>query len=174
MSVRPASLGLAGALGLALAAACSPAVEPAPAAPAQSAAAAPEPVNGWIELPLPEGVAKRHDALWRTDTVSIPAPAGDDLEYKRAMAKGDVALYAIRFPEGAHPGLFVMEFHGHTEKRADGIGDLMFYSVAAGVPETGSLTAPFDGVHGWYLKNEGPDEAVVTLEIAGWYEIIGY
>ena len=39
-------------------------------------------------------------------------------------------------------------------------------------PETGSLIAPIDGVHGWYLQNQGVKKAVVTLRLAGFYELV--
>ena len=47
----------------------------------------------------------------------------------------------------------VVEFHGHTPQ-VNGVGDLMFYSKTGGTPESGVFTAPWDGIHGWYLKND--------------------
>ena len=51
--------------------------------------------------------------------------------------------------------MMLTEFHGHTEQ-VDGVGDLMFYSKTGGSPESGVFTAPWDGIHGWYLKNDSP------------------
>jgi hypothetical protein len=31
------------------------------------------------------------------------------------------------------------------------------------------LTAPFDGVHGWYLQNQSDHPVVVRLQLAGFY-----
>ena len=64
----------------------------------------------------------------------------------------------------------VVEFHGHT-KQVDGVGDLMFYSKTGGSPQSGVFTAPWDGIHGWYLKNDSPKDVVVILELAGFYAI---
>ncbi|MBI1340463.1 hypothetical protein GC169_09705 [bacterium] len=140
----------------------SAAVEPAP----------PEAVNGWAEYPLRDGVIRIQPQRWRTDVISIPVPAnGGDLEYKLSLKAGDALVYAIDFGEIEHPGLFVSEFHGHTEKRADGVGDLMFYSKDGPPRQNGQFVAPWDGIHGWYLKNESSRDAVVTLEVAGYYEI---
>ena len=64
----------------------------------------------------------------------------------------------------------VTEFHGHTPQ-VDGVGDLMFYSKTGGSPQSGVLTAPWHGIHGWYLKNEGAKDVVVTPELAGFYAL---
>jgi hypothetical protein len=60
--------------------------------------------------------------------------------------------------------------HGHTEKDTSGVGDLMFYSKTGGSAENGSFQAPWDGIHGWYLKNDSKEDVVVKLEVAGFYE----
>lgn len=134
----------------------------------------PKPVNGWIEFPLADGVFKAHPMSWRTDVVEIPVPAkGGELEYKLGMKHGDAVVYTIDYGKLVHPGVMVSEFHGHTEKRADGIGDLMFYSRTGGALQHGQLIAPWDGIHGWYLKNDSPNDAVVTLKLAGYYELVG-
>lgn len=143
-------------------------------APAVSAAAAlPAPVNGWIEHPLKEGVIKVHATQWRTDTIEIPVPAnGGELEYKLAMKQGNAVVYSTDYGKLDDAGVMVSEFHGHTQKRADGVGDLMFYSRTGGAAQHGQFVAPWDGIHGWYLKNDSEKDAVVTLKLAGFYELI--
>jgi hypothetical protein len=163
------------ALGALLLAGCGPAAAP-PATTATNpdaapASATPVPVNGWAEYPLREGVMRIQPSKWRTDVIRIPVPAsGGDLEYKLDMKKGDALVYSIDFGDIEHPGLFLSEFHGHTPKRADGVGDLMFYSKEGPPRQHGQFTAPWDGIHGWYLKNDSSRDAVVTLELAGYYE----
>ena len=137
---------------------------------APSVPAIPDAVNGWREYPLRDGVISIQPARWRTDTIDIPVPAKDELEYKLAMKKGQGIVYAISYSDLAHPGLVVSEFHGHTEKGADGNGDLMFYSKTGGTAENGVFQAPWDGIHGWYLKNDSDKDIVVKLEVAGFYE----
>jgi hypothetical protein len=180
--MKPASLH-AGATALALSfllSACGgaeeAAVAPEAAAPVAEATAAetvPEAVNGWREYPLRKGVISIEEAGWRTDVVDVPVPGkGGWLEYKLAMKAGDTVVYSISYEGLEHPGMMTVEFHGHTEKDASGVGDLMFYSKTSGVAESGSFTAPWDGVHGWYLKNDGASEAVAKLKLAGFYEIV--
>lgn len=155
--------------------ACSPdaaetASTEAPAAAEAAAPAIPEAVNGWREYPLRDGVVSIQPAKWRTDTIDIPVQAGGELEYKLAMKKGQGIVYAITYGDLGHPGEMVVEFHGHTEKGADGNGDLMFYSKTGGTAESGVFNAPWDGIHGWYLKNDSAKDVVVKLEVAGYYE----
>lgn len=64
----------------------------------------------------------------------------------------------------------IVEFHGHTPQ-VDGVGDLMFYSKTGGSPESGVFTAPWTGIHGWYLKNDSGKDIVATLELAGFYQV---
>ena len=166
----------AAVLSAAMLAACgqqqpSQAAAPAETAAAPAAPAVPEAVNGWREYPLRDGVIQIQPAKWKTETIDIPVPAnGGDLEYKLAMKKGDAIVYSINYGALEHPGLAVSEFHGHTEKGADGNGDLMFYSKTGGSPQSGSFSAPWDGIHGWYLKNDSTKDIVVKLEVAGFYE----
>lgn len=140
------------------------------AAPTPVAEAIPEAVNGWREYPLRDGVISIQPTRWRTDVIDVPVAAGKDLEYKLTMRKGQGVVYNITYGTLEHPGMMVVEFHGHTEK-VDGVGDLMFYSKTGGSPESGVFTAPWDGIHGWYLKNESSGDVVVRLELAGFYEL---
>lgn len=133
--------------------------------------ARPRAVNGWREYPLREGVIKIHASKWKSETIDIPVPGkGGELEYKLGMKKGDGIVYSISYGALEHPGLMISEFHGHTEKDTSGVGDLMFYSKTGGSTENGSFQAPWDGIHGWYLKNDSDKDVVVKLELAGFYE----
>jgi hypothetical protein len=48
----------------------------------------------------------------------------------------------------------------------------MFYRKATGLSESGQLTAPFVGIHGWYLKNDSAQPAMVRLTVSGFFEVI--
>jgi len=168
--------GVAGAALLALAA-CSPggaakteAAENASAAAVPTPSPTPKAVKGWAEYPLADGVIRMQPAKWRTDSIDIPVKAGAELEYKLTMKKGDSVVYSIDYGPIESPSHITSEFHGHTEKRPNGIGDLMFYSKADGAPQSGQFVAPWDGIHGWYIKNSGAKDTVVKLEVAGFYE----
>ena len=130
----------------------------------------PAAVKGWREYPLREGVLSIQPAQWRTDKILVPVAAGKGLEYKLTMKKGEGLVYNISYGALSDPRLMVVEFHGHT-KQVDGVGDLMFYSKTGGTPQSGTFTAPWDGIHGWYLKNDSPKDVVAILELAGFYAL---
>jgi hypothetical protein len=130
----------------------------------------PPAVNGWREYPLRDGVITIHPSKWRTDVVDIAVPAGKGLEYKLTMKRGETLVFNISYGSLADPGRMISEFHGHTPQ-VNGVGDLMFYSKTGGQPQSGSFTAPWDGIHGWYLKNDGSTDVVVKLELAGFYQL---
>ena len=137
---------------------------------AASTQQAPPAVKGWREYPLRDGVISIQPRKWRTDTVRVPVPAGKGLEYKLTMVKGEGLVYNISYGALDDPAKMVTEFHGHT-KQVNGVGDLMFYSKTGGSPQSGVFTAPWDGIHGWYLKNDSAKDVVVTLELAGFYAL---
>lgn len=145
------------------------AAEPVPAT-APETAAVPPVVDGWREYPVRDGVISIQPAEWRTDKIDVAVPAGKGLEYKLTMKKGQGVVYNVSYANLEHPGMMVVEFHGHTEQ-VDGAGDLMFYSKTGGTPESGTFMAPWDGIHGWYLKNDSGKDVVATLELAGFYEL---
>ena len=134
--------------------------------------AAPQAVDGWIEYPATDAIARVQAAHWRSDTINIPLAAGTELEYKLNVKKGDALAYAISYGALQDPSAVVSEFHGHTEQRADGVGDLMYYSKTNGTAQSGQLVAPWDGVHGWYLKNGSMKDITVKLQLAGFYALI--
>ncbi len=145
---------------------------PLQAVAAQEPHAPPEPVNGWREYKLRDGVISiQSGGKWRTDVIDVPVKAGEGLEYKLDMKKGQGVVYTITYGDLEHPGLMEVEFHGHTEKDATGVGDLMFYSKTGGAPQSGVFTAPWDGIHGWYLKNDSAQDVTVRLDLAGFYAL---
>ena len=133
---------------------------------AAAAQPVPKPVNGWREYPLRDGVISIQPVKWRTDKLLVPVQAGKGLEYKLTMKKGEGLVYNISYGALIDPKLMVVEFHGHT-KQVNGVGDLMFYSKTGGSPESGVFTAPWDGIHGWYLKNDSPKDVVVIAGARG-------
>jgi hypothetical protein len=165
---------IAAALGgacLMLSACGAPAAETStPAAEAAATRAIPDAVDGWREYPLRDGVISIQPGKWRTDVIDISVAPGKGLEYKLTMKKGEGVVYNVSYTGLDHPGMMEVEFHGHTEQ-VDGVGDLMFYSKTGGSPESGVFTAPWDGIHGWYLKNQSDKEVTVRLELAGFYAL---
>jgi hypothetical protein len=125
----------------------------------------------WNELPLADGVFREYSTDYRTDVIDIPLEAFGELEYKLGLNEGDSIVYQWDAVELEDPDKLYAEFHGHTPP-VNNVGDLMFYRKATGASERGTLVAPFTGIHGWYLRNEGDEPIVVRLKVAGFYELL--
>src|SRR5262245_30777943 len=127
----------------------------------------------WKEIPLKDGTYRQYQTAHRTDTVDIPVrPNGGEIEYMVKMRQGESMVYSWRAVEIANPQRLTSEFHGHTDRAPGTTGTLIFYRKATGATENGTLVAPFDGIHGWYLKNDTDRPVVVRLTLAGFYEVI--
>jgi hypothetical protein len=161
--MRTKAVALASAVAV-LAAGCASLDEQAATPPAGS--------SPWNEIPLAPGVFREQGRDYRSDLIDIPVGAYGELEYKLGMNAGDSIVYRWDAVELSSPNLLYAEFHGHTERVGDAPGDLMFYRKASGGNESGALTAPFTGIHGWYLKNDTDRAIVVRLNVAGFYELL--
>ena len=58
------------------------------------------------------------------------------------------------------------EFHGEPE---DHRLKVQSYEKQEGDFSSGTLTAPFTGIHGWYWENAGEHDLTITLTTAGFY-----
>ena len=125
----------------------------------------------WNELPLADGVFREYTADYRTDVIDIPLGPLEELEYKLGLNEGDSIVYQWDAVDLKDPEMLYAEFHGHTPP-VNNVGDLMFYRKATGATERGTLVAPFTGIHGWYLRNDGEEPIVVRLKVAGFYELL--
>lgn len=129
------------------------------------------PQGDWIEVPLSAATYWDHAQGFKTGEYEIPVAAGTDLEYKLGMQEGAVVTYDWTVAM-ADPSLLKVEFHGHTERVGNAPGTLMYYKVHSDGKESGTLRAPFTGIHGWYLNNTSDTDVVVKLKVAGSFEEI--
>ena len=111
---------------------------------------------------------------YRTDSIDIPLQANDDeLEYKVRMKRGDAITYSWTASGLDDPELLYFDFHGELHPAPAGAPQTIAeYAQQTGLRSSGSLRAPFDGVHGWYLQNQSDKPAVVHLEVSGFYELV--
>jgi len=113
------------------------------------------------------GAARHHDKTYRSDTIEVSLKAagepGHKIESMVRMKSGDLLVYSWEAPPGTE---IWHEFHGHST------GTVTFYKKAAGPAHHGALTAPFDGVHGWYYENRTKAPVTVRLKLSGYYEIV--
>lgn len=106
----------------------------------------------------------------REDTIVVTVPAGKGIEYKIYMLKHGSLKYAWNSGQDV---LFV-DFHGEVNQ-LNPPKDVFYesYTVAFSNNMVGTFLSPFEGKHGWYFKNRGKDDVVVTVNLKGQYTIPG-
>jgi hypothetical protein len=109
------------------------------------------------------GSDKSQQAQWK-DTISITIPARGDKEYKLLLKKGATFEYSWR-TDGEN--LF-FDFHG--EPAGDTTGSFESFEKNTDSQSSGSLTASFEGTHGWYWKNSTRSPVAITLKFNGDYQ----
>jgi len=101
------------------------------------------------------------------DTVKIVVPAGEGLEYKFHLAKGA----ALEYSWSTNGAALYFDFHG--EPQGDKTGYFKSYKETTDSQSSGSLSAPFEGSHGWYWENKSSAPVTVVLNTKGAYRILG-
>ncbi|MBD9362147.1 hypothetical protein [Methylomonas fluvii] len=101
------------------------------------------------------------------DTVKIVVPAGEGLEYKFHLAKGATLEYSW----STNGAALYFDFHG--EPQGDKTGYFKSYKETTDSQSSGSLSAPFEGSHGWYWENKSNAPVTVVLNTKGAYRILG-
>lgn len=115
-----------------------------------------------LDVPVAEvaAVAEEPQAQGWRDEVSFTLSPGQGTEYKMVMAAGAIADYEFAVEGG------IINYDAHGE----GSGQEASFHEGRGVTgDTGQLEAPFDGTHGWFFRNRGAVDVVVTLRTGGEY-----
>jgi hypothetical protein len=124
--------------------------------------------------------AIRQPAAYRTDTFEIPLAADGDaarrnaLEFKVRLPRGASLVYSWHAEGLAVPEDLMFDFHGHTVA-ADAKGgpvSVADYEKGSGAAANGSLTAPVEGIHGWYFRNRSAQPIKVRLRLSGFYQLV--
>lgn len=109
--------------------------------------------------PLPEGYPQRND------TKSFTLAPSQSIEWKFRLDEGGRLEYSWN---AGRPVYF--DFHGDFD---DGTDKFVSHKEATLASDRGSLTAPFDGRHGWYFSNGNSQTVTITLTTKGNYELVG-
>jgi hypothetical protein len=99
------------------------------------------------------------------DAESFVIEPGQGMEYKYRLDKGKALLYSWK-------ATAPVNYELHAEPDGAPRGYAQSYEKRDGVPEaSGTLTAPFPGIHGWYWENTTNRPVTVTLQTAGFYNL---
>jgi hypothetical protein len=103
--------------------------------------------------------------VYQNETVTFPLAPGATIEYKYRLDKGEALLYSWKAT-----GRVNYELHAEPDGAPRGYAE-SYEKRDAQNAASGTLTAPFSGIHGWYWENAGSSEVTVTLSAAGFYKM---
>jgi hypothetical protein len=102
---------------------------------------------------------------FQEETVDFKLAPHEGMEYKYRLEKGEALLYSWTATASVNYEL-------HAEPDGAPRGYAQSYEKRPSTSQTsGTLTAPFAGIHGWYWENAGDREITVTIRTAGFYNI---
>ena len=104
------------------------------------------------------------ERVFNSETVEFKVGPREGIEYKYRLDKGEALLYSWK-----STGPVNVEFHAEPDSGPRGYAQT--YEKMQGSEASGTLTAPFAGIHGWYWENVGDQEITVTLTSAGYYNL---
>ena len=99
-----------------------------------------------------------HNLVKYQDTITVTIPARGSKEYKLPIEKGATLEYSWKTDKGK------LLFDLHAEPKGDTTGYFKSFKKGTASESSGSLTAVFEGPHGWYWKNSGSGDVRVTLK----------
>ena len=105
------------------------------------------------------------DQKFHEDTITFVLAPREFIEYKYRLEKGEALLYSWQATTPVN-----VEFHAEPDGAPKGYAET--YEKRQGVADaSGTLTAPFAGIHGWYWENASDHQVTVTLSSAGFFNM---
>src|SRR5688572_4853751 len=99
------------------------------------------------------------------ETVDFKLAAGEGMEYKYRLDKGEALLYSWKSTAPVD-----VEFHAEPDGGPAGYAQT-YEKLPQLTNASGTLTAPFSGIHGWYWENKTGQEVTVTLTASGFFNM---
>jgi len=115
--------------------------------------------------PVVSGPTGLYPAEFKFDVFEVVLAPYEYIEYKYQLEKGASMLYSWQATAGV-----IHDFHGeHSEPADQGSPQAESYDKQQRRGASGSLNAPFTGIHGWYWENPGGTPITIRLSSAGYY-----
>ena len=115
--------------------------------------------------PAGQPIIVPQERAFKEETVTFKVAAHEGMEYKYRLDKGEALLYAWT-------ATAPVNYELHAEPDGAPRGYAQSYETGQATSEaSGTLTAPFTGIHGWFWENTGAQELTVTLTTAGYYNM---
>ncbi|MBI1339094.1 hypothetical protein GC169_02625 [bacterium] len=97
------------------------------------------------------------------------------LEYKVAMTAGQSILYsweAVTLDGAPLDAPVEVDQHGHDVVEQGQSETVIEFRKFRSIADQGSMTAPFDGIFGWYFRNHSDEPAMIRLTVEGFYDLV--
>jgi hypothetical protein len=104
------------------------------------------------------------EAPFKSETVDFTIGPRQGMEYKYRLDKGESLLYSWKTT-------VPVEYELHAEPDGAPKGYAQSYEKAQATGQSGTLTAPFSGIHGWYWENTTDQAITLSLTTAGYYNM---
>jgi hypothetical protein len=98
------------------------------------------------------------------ETVDFQLGPRESIEYKYRLDKGKALLFSWTSTAPVN-----YDFHAEPDGAPRGYAQSYEKSTASG--KSGTLTAPFGGIHGWYWENPTDRPVTVRLSTSGFYNL---
>lgn len=99
------------------------------------------------------------------ETVNFALAPGEGMEYKYRLDKGEALLYSWKSTAPVD-----YEFHAEPDGGPAGYAQT-YEKVPQRTGASGTLTAPFPGIHGWFWENKTSQPVTVTLTASGFFNM---
>src|SRR5262245_35220430 len=105
------------------------------------------------------------EKAFQQESVDFKLAPHEGMEYKYRLDKGEALLYSWTATAPVN-----YELHAEPDGAPAGYAQ-SYEKKNAFTQASGTLTAPFPGIHGWYWENTSNSEVTVTLKTAGYYNL---
>lgn len=119
-------------------------------------------VGGFLADLLISPAAAQPATTAKTDEVVFTLKPSEGVEYKMTMQRGGVAQFSWRTDGGK------VNYDMHGTPKSGG-KETSYKKGSQVVSDTGTLTAAYDGSHGWFWRNRGAADVTITLKVNGAY-----
>lgn len=116
--------------------------------------------------PVEGASVNRREIAYRSESMSVTLPPGEGAEIKAPMLAGDGMVF-----HWTATGEVASDMHG--ERTGAAKDEYTSYWIEPPRRQaSGTFTAPFDGVHGWYWVNKTSDVVTVEVEVSGFQQAL--
>lgn len=119
------------------------------------------PVGAMLDKPVQEGPIAHYSGAYKVDSAVFKLGPYEYLEYKYRLEKDASMMFSW-----TATGAVTHDFHGDP---GSGKGAEQSYDKKDRQASSGTLVAPFAGMHGWFWENPSGETITITLNSSGFY-----